>query len=67
MMFGGGGTAGKKYSLTASVQASNALNHTNFLGLQWGICRRPLFLANRSAPGVRLRASGRRQWRVADV
>jgi hypothetical protein len=30
MMFGGGGTAGKKYTLTASVQASNALNHTNF-------------------------------------
>jgi hypothetical protein len=30
MMFGGGGTAGKKYSLTASVQASNVLNHTNF-------------------------------------
>jgi hypothetical protein len=25
----GGGTAGKKYSLTASVQASNVLNHTN--------------------------------------
>jgi hypothetical protein len=30
MMFGGGGTAGKKYTVTASVQASNALNHTNF-------------------------------------
>jgi hypothetical protein len=30
MMGGGGGAAGKKYSLTLSVQASNALNHTNF-------------------------------------
>jgi Carboxypeptidase regulatory-like domain len=30
MMMGGGGAAGKKYSLTLSVQASNALNHTNF-------------------------------------
>jgi hypothetical protein len=30
MMFGGGGMAGKKYTLTLSVQASNALNHTNF-------------------------------------
>lgn len=30
MFFGGGGVTGKKYSLTASVQASNALNHTNF-------------------------------------
>ncbi len=30
MMMGGGGTAGKKYSLTLSVQAQNALNHTNF-------------------------------------
>jgi hypothetical protein len=29
MMMGGGG-AGKKYSVTMSVQASNALNHTNF-------------------------------------
>lgn len=26
----GGGVAGKKYSLTASIQASNVLNHTNF-------------------------------------
>jgi len=30
MMGGGGGSAGKKYSVTMSVQASNALNHTNF-------------------------------------
>ncbi len=30
MMGGGGGGAGKKYSLTASVQGSNVLNHTNF-------------------------------------
>jgi hypothetical protein len=30
MMMGGGGSAGKKYSVTMSVQASNALNHTNF-------------------------------------
>jgi hypothetical protein len=29
-MFGGGGVAGTTYSLTASVQASNVLNHTNF-------------------------------------
>jgi hypothetical protein len=28
MMFGGG-QAGKRFSLTASVQASNVLNHTN--------------------------------------
>jgi hypothetical protein len=30
MMMGGGGSAGKKYSVTMSLQASNALNHTNF-------------------------------------
>jgi hypothetical protein len=29
-MMMGGGSGGKKYSLTASVQASNVLNHTNF-------------------------------------
>ncbi|MGA3235649.1 MAG: TonB-dependent receptor [Bryobacteraceae bacterium] len=29
-MMMGGGSAGKKYSVTMSVQASNALNHTNF-------------------------------------
>jgi hypothetical protein len=28
--FGGGNVAGKKYTLTASVQGSNVLNHTNF-------------------------------------
>jgi hypothetical protein len=30
MMFGGGGVAGKRYTLTASVQGSNVLNHTNY-------------------------------------
>jgi hypothetical protein len=42
MMFGGGGVAGKKYSLTASVQASNALNHTN-LGPPVGNLSSPFF------------------------
>jgi hypothetical protein len=42
MMFGGGGVAGKKYSLTASVQASNVLNHTN-LGPPVGNLSSPFF------------------------
>jgi hypothetical protein len=41
MMFGGG-VAGKKYSITASVQASNALNHTN-LGPPVGNLSSPYF------------------------
>jgi len=41
MMFGGG-VAGKKYTVTASVQASNALNHTN-LGPPVGNLSSPYF------------------------
>jgi len=40
--FGGGGVAGKKYSITASVQASNVLNHTN-LGPPVGNLSSPYF------------------------
>jgi hypothetical protein len=41
-MMMGGGAAGKKYSLTASVQVSNALNHTN-LGTPVGNLSSPYF------------------------
>lgn len=41
MMFGGG-AGGKKYSLTVSIQASNALNHANF-GAPVGNLSSPFF------------------------
>lgn len=41
-MFGGGGGAGKRYTLTASINARNVLNHVN-LGTPVGDLSSPVF------------------------